>query len=218
MLVLALSKGRILEQALPLLAAAGVAPRAQPASRSLVVETADPQVRVMVLRATDVPTFVAHGAADLGIAGRDVLLEREAGGLYEPLDLVIARCGLVVAAPAGARLPRRPRVATKYERIARRHFAANGCQAEVIKLYGSMEIAPAAGLADCIVDLVDSGRTLRENGLQELETICEVSSRVVVNKASMKLAHDRVCALLERLERAALATGEVDDGLDAQAR
>ncbi len=208
MITLALSKGRILEEAGGLLAAAGLAPR-EPAGagRALIVASTDPGVRLMVLRAQDVPTFVARGAAEAGIAGRDVLLEGSGGGLYEPLDLGVARCRMVIAAPAGARLPARPRVATKYVASARRHFAARGVQAEVIRLYGSMEIAPAAGLADCICDLVASGRTLRANGLVELEEVAPISARLVVNPAAMKMRHAELSALIERLERACRRAG-----------
>ena len=167
MLTIAISKGRIYREALPLLDAAGVRPADDPdTSRKLVLDTNLDDVRLLVLRAQDVPTYVEHGAADLGIAGKDVLLEHGGDGLYEPLDLGIARCRMVVAAASGhQRLPRRPRVATKYVACTRRFFADRSVQAEIIKLYGSMELAPLAGLADCIVDLVDTGGTLAANGL-----------------------------------------------------
>lgn len=201
MLTIAISKGRILGEALPLLDAAGVRPTDDPsASRKLVFETSRADVRLLVLRAQDVPTFVEHGAADLGIAGKDVLLEHGGEGLYEPLDLGIARCRMVVAARAGAgTLPRRPRVATKYVDTTRRFFAAAGVQAEIIKLYGSMELAPVVGLADCIVDLVDTGGTLAANGLVEIDQVCAISSRLIANKASMKMKHAHMKAFIDAL-------------------
>ena len=205
-LTLALSKGRILDDTLPLLAAAGIRPVDDPASRKLILRTDRDDVRLLVIRASDVPTFVEHGAADLGVAGKDVLLEHGGEGLYEPLDLGIARCRLMVAAPVGAGLPGgRLRVATKYVTATRRHYAARGEQVEIIKLYGSMELAPLVGLADRIVDLVDTGNTLRANGLEPVEEVCPISSRLVVNKAAMKLNHDRVKALVARLAEAVAA-------------
>jgi len=205
-LTLALSKGRILEQTLPLLAAAGIRPVDDPASRKLILRTDHDDLRLLVIRASDVPTFVEHGAADLGVAGKDVLLEHGGAGLYEPLDLGIARCRLMVAAPVGAAPPTgRLRVATKYVNATRRYYAARGQQVEIIKLYGSMELAPLVGLADRIVDLVDTGNTLRANGLEPVEEVCAISSRLVINKAAMKLNHDRVKALLARLAEAVAA-------------
>jgi ATP phosphoribosyltransferase len=205
-LTLALSKGRIFDETLPLLVAAGIDPVDDPASRKLILRTRRDDVRLLVLRASDVPTFVEHGAADLGVAGKDVLLEHGGAGLYEPLDLGIARCRLMVAAPVGAGLPAgRLRVATKYVTSTRRHYAARGEQVEIIKLYGSMELAPLVGLADRIVDLVDSGNTLRANGLEPVEEVCAISSRLVVNKAAMKLNHDRVKALIARFAAAVAA-------------
>ena len=208
-LTVALSKGRISDEATPLLARAGIALDEDPAgSRRLCIPTSLDGVRVLVLRAQDVPTFVEHGAADLGITGKDVLLEHPGAGLYEPLDLGIARCRLVLAVRAGAEPPRsRPRVATKYVETTRRFFAGKGVQAEIIRLYGSMEIAPAVGLADCIVDLVDTGATLAANGLVVREDIAPVSARLIVNKAAMKLSHGRVSALVERIGRAAAGEG-----------
>jgi len=205
-LTIALSKGRIYEETLPLLADAGIEPEEDPeASRKLIIGTNRADVSVVVLRATDVPTYVEYGAADLGVAGRDVLMEH-GGELYEPLDLRIARCRLMVAGrPEAPERPQRLRVATKFVNCTRRHFAAQGRQVEVIKLYGSMELAPIVGLADRIVDLVDTGNTLRANGLVPQETIAEISSRCVVNKASMKMKHARVKALLEDLRRAVAA-------------
>ncbi len=209
-LTLALSKGRILEEALPLLAKTGVQPEEDPlTSRKLGFATNRADLRLLVIRAADVPTFVEYGAAELGITGKDVLMEHGGGNLYEPLDLGIARCRLMVAAKPGAldKLGgRRPRVATKYMEITRRHFAAKGEQVELIKLYGSMELAPLVGLADLIVDLVDTGNTLKANGLTPLETIADISARLVVNKAAMKMKHaavSEIIGLFERLRAAA---------------
>ena len=200
-LMLALSKGRILEQALPLLARIGITTSEDPdKSRKLVLDTSQPGVRLLVIRATDVPTYVEYGAADLGIAGKDVLMEYQGSDYYEPLDLKIARCRLAVAGlPQTAQSEGRTRVATKYSRVAREYFARSGIQAEVIKLYGSMELAPLVGLADRIVDLVDTGNTLRANGLVEFATICEISARLIVNKAAMKTKHKRVSAIVAAL-------------------
>ena len=206
-LTIALSKGRIYKDTLPLLAEAGIVPLEDPeTSRKLIIETSRPGVRVVVIRAADVPTFVEHGAADLGVSGKDVLMENPSNGLYEPLDLEIARCRLMVAAPASATAPSgRLRVATKYIETARRWYAARGEQVELIKLYGSMELAPLVDLADCIVDLVETGSTLKANGLEPRETIAHISSRLVVNKASMKMKHAEIQPLLEALERAVIA-------------
>ncbi len=211
MLTLALSKGRILDEVLPILGRAGMAPVEDPgASRKLILDTAREGLRVLVLRAQDVPTFVEHGGADLGVAGKDVLLEHGGNGLYEPLDLGIARCRLMVAAPAGGGPePARPRVATKYARVTRRYYAALGRQAEIIRLYGSMELAPLVGLADRIVDLVDTGRTLEENGLVPVDHVADISSRLVVNKASMKMQPAAVKAVVEDL-RAAVAVAQAE--------
>lgn len=204
-LTLALSKGRILEESLPLLKTAGIAP-AGDAERLLRVPSENPDVSLLVIRASDVPTYVEHGAADLGIVGKDVLLEHGGEGLYEPLDLGIARCRMSVATRQDSPLVRgerdgrrRLRIATKYPEIARRHFAAKGEQVEIIKLYGSMELAPLVGLADLIVDLVATGNTLRANGLVEIETIREISSRLVLNKAATRLKHAALNALVEKL-------------------
>jgi ATP phosphoribosyltransferase len=207
-LTIALSKGRIFEQALPLLAAAGIHTAEDPeTSRKLILDTNDPSVKLVIIRASDVPTYVEYGAADVGVAGKDVLLEHGGDGLYEPLDLGIARCRMMVAGKPGTQLDgrtdrRRQRIATKYVRCAERHFAAKGQQVEIIKLYGSMELAPLVGLADLIVDLVESGSTLKANGLVPLEHICDISSRLVVNKASWKMKHARVTALLQALRGA----------------
>jgi ATP phosphoribosyltransferase len=201
MLTLAISKGRIYEETMPLLAAAGVTPTVDPEkSRKLILPTSREDVQLLVIRAADVPTYVEYGAADLGVAGKDVLVEYGAEGLYEVLDLGIARCRMMTAARVGASLDkRRPRVATKYVETARRHFAAKGVQAEIIKLYGSMELAPLVGLADCIVDLVDTGGTLRANGMEPRDLIMQVSSRLVVNKAAMKMKHRAVTEFIRQL-------------------
>jgi ATP phosphoribosyltransferase len=205
-LTLALSKGRILEDSLPLLDRLGLAP-AGDIDRLLRVPSRDPNLSFLIIRPTDVPTYVEHGAADLGIVGKDVLMEHGSEALYEPLDLDIAKCRLSIAAVKGSPFAqpgpissrRRVRVATKYPEITRRHFAARGEQVEIIKLYGSMELAPLVGLADLIVDLVATGNTLKANGLVETEIICQVSSRVVVNKASMKMKHAALRELLGKL-------------------
>ncbi len=200
-LTIALSKGRILKDTLPLLAETGIEPAEDPdKSRKLILDTNRSEVKLVVVRATDVPTYVQYGAADLGVSGKDVLMEHGGAGLYEPLDLGIARCRMMVAGhPVALGMDQRLRVATKYVESARRHFAAQGRQVEVIKLYGSMELAPLVGLADCIVDLVDTGNTLRANGLEPLEHIADISSRLVVNKASWKMKHASVMALVTAL-------------------
>ena len=203
-LTIAISKGRILDEALPLLARAGIEPVEDPAaSRKLILETNTPGVRLLVIRAADVPTYVAHGAADMGIAGKDVLLEYDGDELYEPLDLGIARCRMMLAGPeTPPARSGRLRIATKYVNTARNYFAGRGLQVEIIKLYGSMELAPLLGLADQIVDLVDTGNTLRANGLAPLETICEISSRLVVNKGAMKMKTALIKPLLRKLAEA----------------
>lgn len=205
-ITLALSKGRILEDTLPLLAAAGITPKDDPlTSRKLRFDTNRPDVSFLVIRAADVPTFVEYGAADMGIAGKDVLMEHRGNGLYEPLDLGIARCRLMLAGKPQAleaARGRRLRVATKYMQTTREYFAAKGQQVELIKLYGSMELAPLVGLADLIVDLVDTGNTLKANGLEPLEEIANISSRLVVNKASMKMKASAVKELLDIFEKA----------------
>ncbi|NCA69029.1 MAG: ATP phosphoribosyltransferase [Sphingobacteriia bacterium] len=204
-LTIALSKGRIFDETLPLLAHAGIRPLDDPAtSRKLILETNQPRVRLLIIRASDVPTYVQYGAADVGVSGKDVLLEQGGEGLYEPLDLRIARCRLMVAGRPGVAPPstRRLRIATKYVKSAARHYAAKGEQVELIKLYGSMELAPLVGLADRIVDLVESGNTLKANGLVPLEHIADISSRLVVNKAAWKMKHDTVTVLLDALREA----------------
>ncbi len=201
-LTLAVAKGRILKEALPLLAAAGIVPLEDlDRSRRLIIPTSDPQVRMVIVRAADVPTYVEYGGADFGIVGKDTLLEYEGDGFYEPLDLRIAPCRLAVASRDLAIASRpRLRVATKYAAVTRRHFAQKGVQTEIIKLYGSMELAPLVGLADCIVDLVDTGNTLAANGLIEVEQICAISARVIVNKATLKTKHAMTIRLLEKLD------------------
>ena len=209
MITLALSKGRIFDETLPLLAAAGITPTEDPeTSRKLIIGTSRPDLRIVLVRASDVPTYVQHGAADIGVAGQDVLMEHGGDGLYLPLDLGIARCRLCVAVPEGfdyaasVRRGARLRVATKYVRTAREHFAAKGVHVDLIKLYGSMELAPLAGLADAIVDLVSSGGTLRANRLVEVEEIAAISSRLIVNRASLKLKRESLRPLIERIESA----------------
>ena len=207
---IALSKGRILDETLPLLKTAGIELLEDPAkSRKLIFPTTHPQVEIIIIRATDVPTFVEHGAADIGVAGKDVLMEHGARGLYEPLDLKISRCRLMVAAkkdaqPTDARL----RVATKFVNITKRYYAEKGEQVDIIKLYGSMELAPLVGLADCIVDIVDTGNTLRANGLEPTELIAHISSRLIVNKASMKTKHAAIQQLIDPLALAVENAGK----------
>lgn len=203
-ITIAVSKGRIFKEALPLLAASGIVPVDDPAtSRKLVLDTNQPDVKLVIIRASDVPTYVEYGAADLGVAGKDVLMEYEGDGLYEPLDLQIARCRLMLAGPPGAATGQtRLRIATKYVHSTRRYFAEQGKQVEIIKLYGSMELAPLVRLADLIVDLVDTGNTLKANGLAPLEHIADISSRLIVNKASMKMKHARVNAFVRSMAAA----------------
>ena len=203
-LTIALSKGRIFKETLPLLAHAGIEPVDDPeTSRKLILDTNQDDVKLVIIRASDVPTYVQYGAADLGVAGKDVLMEHGGAGLYEPLDLRIACCRLMVAGrePWTPQL-RRLRIASKYVNSTRRYFAAQGQQVEIIKLYGSMELAPLVGLSDLIVDVVDTGNTLKANGLQPLDHIADISSRLVVNKASMKRKHARVQAFIDRLAEA----------------
>ncbi len=203
MLTIAVSKGRIYEEALPLLAEAGIVPIDDPKTcRKLILQTTRDDVQLVIIRATDVPTFVEYGAADLGIAGKDVLLEHGAESLYEPLDLGIACCRLMTATRKNAPpISGRVRVATKFVKIAERYFASLGIQAEIIKLYGSMELAPLVGLADCIVDLVDTGNTLKANDMEPRDLIMNISSRLVVNKAAMKMKNAAIAELLAQFER-----------------
>lgn len=204
-LTIALSKGRIFSETMPLLAAADIAPEEDPEkSRKLVIDSNQPDVKFLIVRASDVPTYVQYGGADIGVVGKDVLMEHGGEGLYEPLDLEIARCKLMVCGVPGTDLntTRRQRIATKFVRCARDHFADRSQQVEIIKLYGSMELAPVAGLADLIVDVVDTGATLKANGLAPLESIAEISSRLIVNRASMKTKHARVSLLIDQLRGA----------------
>ena len=211
-LSLALSKGRILEETRPLLARVGIEPHEDPdRSRRLVIDTSRRDLRLIMVRASDTPTYVQHGGADLGVAGRDVLVEHGGAGLYQPLDLGIARCKMVVAVrkgfdyasavAQGARL----RVATKYVNTTREHFAAKGVHVDLIRLYGSMELAPLTGLADAIVDLVATGRTLRENGLVAVEEILPVSARLIVNQAALKRKRAALQPLIDAFAEAAAA-------------
>ena len=209
-ITLALSKGRIFDETLPLLKAAGIVPRDNPeTSRKLIINTNRDDVRLIIVRASDTPTYVQYGAADLGIAGKDVLLEHGGAGLYQPLDLGIARCRMMVAVPEGfdyeraVRSGARLRVATKYIHTAREHFAAKGVHVDLIKLYGSMELAPLVGLADAIVDLVSSGNTLKANHLQAVEEIMPISSRLIVNQAALKMKRAALQPLIDAFAGAA---------------
>lgn len=215
-LTLALSKGRIFEETLPLLKSAGIEVSEDPEkSRKLILGTSRPDVRIIIVRASDVPTYVEYGAADMGIAGKDVLVEHAAahpGALYQPIDLNIARCKLCVATrkdfdyEAAVKQGARLRVATKYVSAAREHFASKGVYVDLIKLYGSMELAPLIGLADAIVDLVSTGNTLRANDLVAVEDIMPISSRLIVNRAALKLRREGIEPIMEAFERASLAT------------
>ena len=209
MITLALSKGRIFDETLPLLAAAGIMVTDDPeTSRKLILATSRPEVRVLLVRASDVPTYVQYGGADLGVAGKDMLLEHGGAGLYQPLDLRIAQCRMSVAVRAdfdyasAVRQGSRIRVATKYTTVARQHFADKGVHVDLIKLYGSMELAPLTGLADAIVDLVSTGSTLRANHLVEVEQIMDISSRLIVNQAALKLQRDAIRPLIDAFEKA----------------
>ena len=209
-ITIALSKGRIFEETLPLLAAAGIVPNENPdTSRKLIIGTSRPDVRVVIVRAADTPTYVQYGAADLGIAGKDVLLEHGGLGLYQPLDLKIAKCRMCVAVPAGfdyalaVQRGARLRVATKYIDTAREHFAAKGVHVDLIKLYGSMELAPLVGLADAIVDLVSSGGTLKANNLVAVEEIMQISARLIVNQAALKIKRELLQPLIDAFAGAA---------------
>lgn len=208
MITIALSKGRIFEETTPLLAAAGIRALEDPeTSRKLILPTNRDDVRLIIVRATDVPTYVQYGAADLGIAGKDVLYEHGGEGLYQPLDLEIAKCRMMVAVREdfdyfgsirqGARL----KVVTKYVKTAREHFADKGMHVDLIKLYGSMELGPLVGLADAIVDLVSTGGTLRANNLKAVEQVCDISSRLIVNQASLKLQRRHLQPIMDAFER-----------------
>ncbi|MES2205225.1 MAG: ATP phosphoribosyltransferase [Pseudomonadota bacterium] len=209
MITIALSKGRIFEESMPLLEEAGILPTEEPgSSRKLIIPSHQPDVRFLLVRASDVPTYVARGAADIGIAGLDVLLEHPTEGLYQPLDLQIGRCRMAVAAPENFDYPNnlkgiaRVKVATKYVNTTRRHFAEKGLHVDIIKLYGSMELAPLVGLADVIVDLVSSGKTLAENHLRVVEELMPISSRLIIHKTALKLKSAQIDPLLTSLERA----------------
>ncbi|NQY25836.1 MAG: ATP phosphoribosyltransferase [Piscirickettsiaceae bacterium] len=201
MLTLALSKGRIYKETLPLLKAAGIEPLDDPETcRKLILETTNPNVRLIIVRASDVPTYVEYGGADIGVAGKDVLLEHPNAELYEPIDLKIAQCKLMTAGRENeAEITGRLKVATKFVESTRRFYADKGQQVDIIKLYGSMELAPLVGLADRIVDVVDTGNTLRANGLIPMEHIADISSRLVVNKASMKMKHAQIQKFIEQV-------------------
>jgi ATP phosphoribosyltransferase len=205
MLKIALSKGRIFEETLPLLAQAGIEAVDNPkTSRKLILDTNQDDIKLVIIRASDVPTYVEYGAADIGVAGKDVLMEYDSEALYEPLDLKIAQCRMMVAGfkDTDTSNHHRLRIATKYVKIAQRYFAEQGRQVEIIKLYGSMELAPIVKLADLIVDLVETGNTLKANGLVPLEHIADISSRLVVNKAAMKMKHEKIKSLLNQLQKA----------------
>jgi ATP phosphoribosyltransferase len=209
-ITLALSKGRIFDETVPLLAAAGIEVSEDPErSRKLILATSRPGLRIVIVRATDVPTYVQHGGADLGVVGLDTVLEHGGAGLYQPLDLGIARCRMSVAARAdfdyagAVRQGSRIRVATKYTQVARDHFADKGVHVDLIKLYGSMELAPLTGLADAIVDLVSTGSTLAANQLVEVEQIMPISARLIVNQAALKLKREPLRALIDALGQAA---------------
>jgi len=209
-ITIALSKGRIFDETLPLLAAAGLTPQDDPEkSRKLIIATNNPDVRLVIVRASDVPTYVQYGAGDLGVAGKDVLLEHAGGGLYQPLDLNIGRCRMMVAVrdgfdyAAAVKRGARLNVATKYVQVAREHFAAKGMHVNLIKLYGSMELAPLTGLADAIVDLVSTGNTLKANHLVAVEDVIPISSRLIVNRAALKLKRDAIQPMIDAFARAA---------------
>ena len=208
-ITIALSKGRIFDETLPLLAAAGIVPTENPeTSRKLIIDTNQPHVRVVIVRATDVPTYVQYGAADIGVAGKDVLIEHGGEGLYAPLDLKIAKCRMMVVVREGfdyesaVRQGARLKVASKYTKTAREHFAAKGVHIDLIKLYGSMELAPLAGLADAIVDLVSTGGTLKANKLVAVEDIMGISSRLVVNQASLKVKRETLQPIIDAFAQA----------------
>ena len=210
MITIALSKGRIYKETLPLLEAANIVPAEDPeTSRKLILDTNQEDVKLVIIRATDVPTYVQFGAADIGVAGKDVLMEHGGEGIYEPVDLKIAKCRLMTAgladevlAEANRSKHMRLRIATKFTNIARKYFESRGEQVEVIKLYGSMELGPIVGLADLIVDVVDTGNTLKANGLKPIDFIADVSSRLIVNKASMKMKHEKISQIIEQIKAA----------------
>lgn len=207
-IVIALTKGRILKETLPLFARAGIEPSEDISqSRKLIFDTNHSDIRLLVIRGSDVPTYVQHGAADMGVSGKDMLLEAAGADLYEPLDLQIARCKLMTAALVGKELPRsRVRIATKFTNVAKQYCAEQGIQADIIKLYGAMELAPLLDLADMIVDIVDTGNTLKANGMEPRDLIADVSSRLVVNRAAMKRKHQRIQQIIEDLRSAVEAS------------
>jgi ATP phosphoribosyltransferase len=211
-ITIALTKGRILKDTLPLFAEAGIEPVEDIAeSRKLIFDTTLAHVQFVVIRGTDVPTYVQLGAADIGVAGKDVLLEHGASGMYELLDLGISRCRLMTATMRDRELPEgKIKVATKFVNVARRYFAAQGTQVEMIKLYGAMELAPLMNLADVIVDIVDTGNTLRANGMAPVDTIATISSRLVVNSSAMKRKHQAISDVVERLRKAVEAREAVN--------
>lgn len=204
MIKIALSKGRIFKETLPLLEAADIVPAENPeTSRKLILDTNHDDVKLVIIRATDVPTYVQFGAADVGVAGKDVLMEHGGEGIYEPLDLGIAKCRLMTAGMVNAEpVYGRKRIATKFVNVARKFFESRGEQVEVIKLYGSMELGPIVGLADLIVDVVDTGNTLKANGLEPIDHIADISSRLIVNKAAMKMKHERIQSLIDSIQAA----------------
>ncbi len=207
-ITIALSKGRIFKETMPLLAHADIYPLEDiEKSRKLILPTNHEHIHLVIIRATDVPTYVQYGAADIGVAGKDVLMEHGSAGIYEMLDLQIAKCRLMTAGPIeeNAELPSRIRVATKFVNVAKRFYTERGIQAEIIKLYGSMELAPLVNLADRIVDVVDTGNTLKANGLKPMEHIADISSRLIVNKASLKTKYSQIHALLEKISEAVTA-------------
>ena len=209
---IALSKGRIFKETMPLLAHAGIIPKDDPeTSRKLILDTNQDDVKLVIIRATDVPTYVQYGAAQVGVAGKDVLMEHGGEGLYEPVDLEIARCKLMVAGPVDSDTTQgRLRIATKFVNCTKRYYAEQGKQVEIIKLYGSMELAPLVGLADKIVDVVETGNTLRANGLEPLEHIADISSRLVVNKAAMKMQHERIREFIRLMQEAVVKNRSAD--------
>lgn len=203
-LIIALSKGRILKETLPLFKEAGIEPLEDvTSSRKLIFDTTVENVKMIIIRATDVPSYVQFGGADIGVTGKDVLMEHGAGGLYEPLDLGIAKCRLMTAAKKGSVSPSgRIRVATKFVNLAKAYYSQQGIQTDIIKLYGAMELAPLLDLADEIVDIVDTGNTLKANGLEPRDMIHDISTRLVVNRASMKMKHAQIQPIIEKIKNA----------------
>lgn len=211
-ITIALSKGRILKETLPLLEQADIVPTEDISkSRKLIFDTNHEHIKLIVIRATDVPTYVEYGAADMGVAGKDVLMEYGGTALYEPLDLNIARCKLMTAGMVGAKpVKGRLKIASKFVNVTKQYYAEQGVQVDIIKLYGAMELAPIMGLADRIVDIVDTGNTLKANGMEPLEMIAPVSTRLVVGKAAMKMKHDQIQPIIEQLAAAVEAGKQVE--------